>query len=137
VNGIRVAGSNHGFLPATICSNRSVLLSREEQFLMRLVASIPGTLGIFDIHDDCVGLQIPCQRYCLFSVRCFPGHQRLVAARKLGLRAVPVIFLDLTEEKATLLNIALNKISGEFDEELRGQLLVGLADSSDLDLSLS
>lgn len=65
------------------------------------------------------------------------GHQRLVAARKLGLSTVPVIFLDLSEEKAKLLNVALNKISGEFDEELLGQLLAGLADSADLDLSLS
>jgi DNA modification methylase len=65
------------------------------------------------------------------------GHQRLRAARKLGLDTVPVIFLDLTEEKAKLLNVALNKISGEFDEELLGQLLAGLANSTDLDLSLS
>ena len=65
------------------------------------------------------------------------GHQRLVAARKLGVRTVPVIFLDLDEEKAKLLNVALNKISGDFDEELLGQLLASLADSPDLDLSLS
>jgi DNA modification methylase len=65
------------------------------------------------------------------------GHQRLVAARKLGLRTVPVIFLELTEERARLLNIALNKISGEFDEELLGRLLAGLAETPELDLSLS
>jgi DNA modification methylase len=65
------------------------------------------------------------------------GHQRLLAARKLGLKTVPVIFLDLSDAKAKLLNIALNKISGEFDEELLGQLLASLNDSPDLDLSLS
>lgn len=65
------------------------------------------------------------------------GHQRLVAARKLGLREVPVIFLDLSEERARLLNIALNKISGEFDQELLGRLLAGLAETPELDLSLS
>ncbi|MHB8868423.1 MAG: site-specific DNA-methyltransferase [Thermoleophilia bacterium] len=65
------------------------------------------------------------------------GHQRLLAARKLGLRTVPVVFLDLSEERARLLNVALNKISGEFDPELLGRLLAGLAESPDLDLSLS
>jgi DNA modification methylase len=65
------------------------------------------------------------------------GHQRLLAARKLGLETVPVIFLDLSEEKAHLLNIALNKIGGEFDAELLGQLLASLGDTSELDLTLS
>ena len=65
------------------------------------------------------------------------GHQRLLAARKLGLETVPVIFLDLGEEQARVLNIALNKIGGEFDEELLGRLLSELSELSDLDLTLS
>ena len=32
------------------------------------------------------------------------GHQRLVAARRLGLETVPVIFVDLSSEQAKLLN---------------------------------
>ena len=43
------------------------------------------------------------------------GHQRLLAARKLGLETVPVVFVDLPPEKARLLNVALNKISGDWD----------------------
>ena len=43
------------------------------------------------------------------------GHQRLEAARTLGLKTVPVVFVDLTESEASLLNIALNKISGDWD----------------------
>src|SRR5271157_6538300 len=39
------------------------------------------------------------------------GHQRLLAARKLGYTTVPVVFVDVSKEKARLLNIALNKIS--------------------------
>ena len=39
------------------------------------------------------------------------GHQRLTAARRLGYKTVPVIFLDLTVEQARLLNLSLNKIS--------------------------
>jgi DNA modification methylase len=65
------------------------------------------------------------------------GHQRLLAARKLGLERVPVVFLDLSPERARLLNIALNEISGEFDAELLGQLLASLGDTSELDLTLS
>lgn len=65
------------------------------------------------------------------------GHQRLLAARKLGLVTVPVVFLDVSEARARLLGIALNKISGEFEEELLGRLLAELASVSDLDLTLS
>jgi DNA modification methylase len=60
------------------------------------------------------------------------GHQRLLAARKLGLKQVPVIFLDVSQEQARLLNIALNKISGEFDEELLARMLDDLRDAHDL-----
>src|ERR1044071_5921842 len=38
------------------------------------------------------------------------GHQRLLGARKLGLKTVPTIFLDVGLEQAHLLNLALNKI---------------------------
>ena len=65
------------------------------------------------------------------------GHQRLLAARRLGLKEVPVIFLDVGAEQAHLLNLALNKISGSFDDELLARLLADLAQTPDLDLSLS
>ena len=63
------------------------------------------------------------------------GHQRLLAARKLVLKTVPVVFVDLPEEKAHLLNVALNKISGEWDEELLARLLADLEGAADLTLS--
>jgi DNA modification methylase len=65
------------------------------------------------------------------------GHQRLVAARRLGLATVPVTFLDLSIEQASLLNLALNKISGTFDDALLARLLADLQSSPDIDLSLS
>src|ERR1035437_2691416 len=65
------------------------------------------------------------------------GHQRLVAARSLGLAPVPVTYLDLSIEQARLLNLALNKISGSWDEQLLARLLVDLQSSLDVDLSLS
>lgn len=65
------------------------------------------------------------------------GHQRLLAARKLGMKTVPVVYVDLTLEQARLLNLALNKISGSFDEELLARLLAELNLVPDVDLTLS
>src|SRR5919106_6846247 len=65
------------------------------------------------------------------------GHQRLLAARRLGLKTVPVVFLNLSQEQARVLNLALNRISGSWDQELLGRLLAELKDTPDVDLSLS
>jgi DNA modification methylase len=65
------------------------------------------------------------------------GHQRLVAARRLGLGTVPVSWLDIGVEQARLLGLALNKISGSWDEQLLARLLADLGSTPDLDLSLS
>jgi ParB-like chromosome segregation protein Spo0J len=65
------------------------------------------------------------------------GHQRLIAARRLGYKTVPVVSLDLSQEQARLLNIALNKISGSFDQELLARLLNDLSQVPDVDLTLS
>jgi ParB-like chromosome segregation protein Spo0J len=63
------------------------------------------------------------------------GHQRLLAARRLGLKTVPVIFVDLTIGQCRLLNVALNKISGEWDEELLARMLADLQPVADLTLT--
>jgi DNA modification methylase len=65
------------------------------------------------------------------------GHQRLVAARRLGLKTVPVVFVDLSPHQSQLLNLALNRISGSWDQELLARLLADLHDSQDLDLTLA
>jgi DNA modification methylase len=65
------------------------------------------------------------------------GHQRLVAARRLGMATVPVIWLDLDQERSRLLNLALNRIGGTWDEQLLARLLGDLALVPALDLSLS
>ena len=65
------------------------------------------------------------------------GHQRLVAARRLGLAAVPVVLVDLPAEQARLLNLALNKISGSWDQELLARLLAELDATPDVDIALS
>lgn len=43
------------------------------------------------------------------------GHQRVVAARALGMTDCPVVYTALSESREKALNIALNKISGEWD----------------------
>lgn len=65
------------------------------------------------------------------------GHQRLTAARRLGMATVPVIYLDISVERARLLNLALNRIGGTFDERLLARMLADLAQTPDIDLSLS
>jgi len=50
---------------------------------------------------------------------------------------VPVIWLDLSAEQARLLGLALNKISGSWDDALLARLLADLGATPDLDLSLS
>jgi DNA modification methylase len=65
------------------------------------------------------------------------GHQRLVAARRLGLTSVPVTWLDISVEQARLLGLALNKISGSWDDALLARLLADLQSMPDLDLTLS
>jgi DNA modification methylase len=65
------------------------------------------------------------------------GHQRLLAARRLGMKTVPVIFVDLTPEQARVLNLALNKISGTWDEELLARMLADLQPVDGIDLTLA
>jgi DNA modification methylase len=55
----------------------------------------------------------------------------------LGYKHVPVVFLDISQEQARLLNLALNKISGEWDQELLARLLADLQQAPDVDLTLS
>lgn len=57
------------------------------------------------------------------------GHQRLNAARALKLETVPVVYVDLDGENEQVLNIALNKIHGEFDNDALAEILDGLDDA--------
>ena len=65
------------------------------------------------------------------------GHQRLDAAKALGLTKVPVVFVDVTEEKAKALNLALNRIQGEWDLPKLGELLDELRELPDFDVTLT
>ncbi|MGA5590078.1 site-specific DNA-methyltransferase [Enterococcus mundtii] len=63
------------------------------------------------------------------------GHQRVAVAKDLGVcEEIEVSVVDLPLEKEKALNVALNKISGQWDEEKLAILLKEL-DTEDLDLS--
>lgn len=65
------------------------------------------------------------------------GHQRLLAARRLGMKFVPVTWLDVSAERGQLLGLALNRTGGEWDEPLLARLLADLKDVPGVDLSVS
>lgn len=64
------------------------------------------------------------------------GHQRLEAAKKLGMTQVPCVYVDLTEDKESLLNVALNEISGDWDDTKLFNLLQELQEKG-VDLTLT
>ena len=63
------------------------------------------------------------------------GHQRLKIIKKAGFEKVPCSMVDLSKTKEKALNIALNKISGEWDYPLLKDILVEL-DTGDLDMEI-
>lgn len=60
--------------------------------------------------------------------RLVGGHQRVRVAKDLGYTEIQVSIVDLTEEKEKALNVALNKISGSWDDEKLAELLSSLED---------
>ncbi|WP_302158486.1 site-specific DNA-methyltransferase [uncultured Dialister sp.] len=68
--------------------------------------------------------------------RLVGGHQRLKVLEDMGETQVDVVVVDLDEEKEKALNIALNKISGEWDKDKLALLITDLQ-GSDLDVSLT
>ena len=56
------------------------------------------------------------------------GHQRARAAASLGIEEVPVIEVDLDDDQAKALNLALNKLGGDWDRPRLTELLATLDD---------
>ena len=54
------------------------------------------------------------------------GHQRVTAAMELAMETVPVVRVTLDEAAEKALNIALNKVSGEWEDDKLAELLAGL-----------
>ena len=68
--------------------------------------------------------------------RVVGGHQRLKVLMDLGLTEVDCVVVDLPEDKEKALNIALNKISGDWDKEKLALLITDLQ-GADFDVSLT
>ncbi len=65
------------------------------------------------------------------------GHQRLSVLTDQGATAVDVSVVDLSEAKEKALNIALNKISGDWDEVKLADLLGDLIATPEIDVELT
>lgn len=65
------------------------------------------------------------------------GHQRYKILLAQGITEVEVSVVNLDDAKEKALNIALNKIGGDWDYAALGDLLKELSDTEDIDLELS
>ncbi|MGB2985427.1 MAG: site-specific DNA-methyltransferase [Phycisphaerae bacterium] len=65
------------------------------------------------------------------------GHQRLKILAARGVKRIEVSVVDLPLEREQALNVALNKIGGDWDERKLADLLTGLAQIPDFDVSLT
>ena len=64
------------------------------------------------------------------------GHQRLAVALDLGFSEVPCAVVDVDKTREKALNIALNKITGEWDEQMLVDLITDLKDANfDIELT--
>jgi DNA modification methylase len=64
------------------------------------------------------------------------GHQRISVLRELGYDEIDCIVIDIDKTKEKALNIALNKITGEWNKELLVDLIKDLQDS-DFDIAFT
>lgn len=68
--------------------------------------------------------------------RVVGGHQRLKVLEELGYESVDCVIVDLDEPDEKALNVALNKISGDWDKDKLADLMMDL-ESLDYDLALT
>jgi len=65
------------------------------------------------------------------------GHQRLKAAINLGIAEVPCVFVKLDKTKEKALNLALNRLHGEWDHGQLAVMLKELEADTSLDIELT
>lgn len=64
------------------------------------------------------------------------GHQRVNVLSDLGFEEIDCVLIDIDKTKEKALNIALNKITGEWDKEMLADLIADLQDS-DFDVTMT
>lgn len=65
------------------------------------------------------------------------GHQRLIACKQLSIDTVPVVYVDLPKKKEKILNLALNRIHGDWNMDKLAVVLEELKMDDGDDLSLT
>jgi DNA modification methylase len=65
------------------------------------------------------------------------GNQRLETAKALGMVTVPVVYVEMSDAEARALNLALNRIRGEWDLPKLGELLEDLQRLPEIDETLT
>lgn len=68
--------------------------------------------------------------------RVIGGHQRLKILLSMGMDEIECVVVEMDEDKEKALNIALNKISGDWDKEKLALLITDL-NAADFDVSLT
>ena len=65
------------------------------------------------------------------------GHQRVTVLEELGYDEIDCVVIDIDKTKEKALNIALNKITGEWNKELLADLITELQDQDDIDIGIT
>lgn len=90
---------------------------------------LKSSIDTFDYVEPCVWNQ---RTKTLIS-----GHQRFKILKEKGVTELEVSVVDLPLDKEKALNLALNKIRGDWDEEKLAELLSELSEMPDLDVGLT
>jgi len=73
----------------------------------------------------------------LRTMHAVGGNQRLKALTEMGIETVPVVTVDLPLHREKALNLALNKIVGNWNFDKLGDLIRELNDEGEIDLELT
>lgn len=65
------------------------------------------------------------------------GHQRVTVLKDLGHDKIDCVVIDIDKTKEKALNIALNKITGEWNKELLADLIAELQSQDDIDVGIT
>lgn len=103
---------------------------RDAGYNPRRISKLKQSIKKFGFVDPIIVNQHPERKNIIIG-----GHQRVKAAMELGIDKVPVVYVDLAEEREKLLNMALNRISGEWDDEKLYNIINELKDKNDILLS--
>ena len=65
------------------------------------------------------------------------GHQRITVLQDLGYDEIDCVVIDIDKTKEKALNVALNKITGEWNKNLLADLIAELQEQDDIDIAVT